>query len=135
MNQQPTGKLTQLEHPKVSSFHLERLAYIYVRQSSLKQVYHNQESQMNQYRLQQRAQELGFTLTEIKELLTLTESVDAECSDVRQRALDKIRNVEHRMRDLTRIKRTLQELAARCPRSADLDDCPILRALDDRRSK
>lgn len=66
MNQQPTGKLTQLEHPKVSSFHLERLAYIYVRQSSLKQVYHNQESQMNQYRLQQRAQELGWAPDRIR---------------------------------------------------------------------
>ena len=55
-----------------------------------------------------RAQELGFTLSEIKDLLTLTESASAECSDVRQRALDKIRDVERRMADLRRIRRTLE---------------------------
>ena len=93
------------------------------------------EDAVRRIRFIKRAQELGSTLTEIKELLTLTESVDAECSDVRQRALDKIRDVEQRMRDLTRIKRTLQKLAAPCPGSSELDDCPILQALDDGRSK
>jgi DNA invertase Pin-like site-specific DNA recombinase len=43
-----------------------RLAYIYVRQSSLKQVYKNQESQLYQYRLQQRAQEFGWPLERIR---------------------------------------------------------------------
>ena len=93
------------------------------------------EDSVRRIRFIKRAQELGFTLSEIKDLLTLTERVDAECSDVRQRALDKVRDVEQRMRDLRRIKRTLQELAAQCPGSSDLEDCPILRALDDGRSK
>jgi len=48
------------QHPKVTHFHHQRLAYVYVRQSSLKQVYHNQESQHYQYRLKQRALELGW---------------------------------------------------------------------------
>ena len=47
-------------HPKVMAIHLERQAYIYIRQSTLKQVRQNQESQRYQYRLQQRALQLGW---------------------------------------------------------------------------
>ena len=90
------------------------------------------EDAVRRIRFIKRAQDLGFTLVEIKELLTLTESIEANCSDVRQRALRKIRDVEQRMRDLKRIKKTLQELAELCPGSSDLEDCPILRALDQR---
>jgi Hg(II)-responsive transcriptional regulator len=89
------------------------------------------EDAIRRIRFIKRAQELGFTLVEIKELLMLTESVDAECSDVRQKALAKIRDVELRMRDLKRIKRTLEQLAEQCPGSSALNECPILRALDD----
>ncbi len=49
-----------LHHPKITAAHLQRLAYIYVRQSSPKQVAQNKESQAYQYRLQQRAHELGW---------------------------------------------------------------------------
>lgn len=45
---------------KIAPRHLERLAYIYVRQSSPKQVTHHRESQRYQYRLAQRATELGW---------------------------------------------------------------------------
>lgn len=48
-------------HPKVTSAHLQCLAYVYVRQSSMKQVEHNRESQRNQYRLVERAQSLGWS--------------------------------------------------------------------------
>jgi DNA invertase Pin-like site-specific DNA recombinase len=47
-------------HPKITAAHRQRLAYIYVRQSSPKQVAQNKESQQYQYRLQQRAVELGW---------------------------------------------------------------------------
>src|ERR1700731_340779 len=45
---------------KISAKHLERAAYVYIRQSSLQQVRHNQESNRRQYALQDRAGELGF---------------------------------------------------------------------------
>jgi DNA invertase Pin-like site-specific DNA recombinase len=66
MNLSQSDKPNFMEHPKVTAFHLQRLAYIYVRQSSLKQVQHNQESQMYQYRLQQRALELGWANDRIR---------------------------------------------------------------------
>lgn len=47
-------------HPKIADEHLARLAYIYVRQSSQKQVMQNKESQVNQYLLVERAAQLGW---------------------------------------------------------------------------
>lgn len=52
--------------PKITLEHLQRLAYIYVRQSSPKQVAQNKESQEYQYRLQQRAVELGWAADRVK---------------------------------------------------------------------
>ena len=53
-------------HPKITLAHLERLAFIYIRQSTTKQVLLNKESQENQYRLQQRAEELGWAVERIR---------------------------------------------------------------------
>jgi DNA invertase Pin-like site-specific DNA recombinase len=60
MSQSQIIETSHIEHPKITSQHQQRLAYIYVRQSTLKQVHQNQESQAYQYRLQQRAEELGW---------------------------------------------------------------------------
>jgi len=43
------------EHHKVSPSHLQRLAYLYVRQSTLRQVLENTESTKRQYALRERA--------------------------------------------------------------------------------
>ena len=59
-------QINSVRHSKVTSAHLERTAFIYVRQSTLKQVAHNKESQENQYRLQQRARSLGWSAERIR---------------------------------------------------------------------
>jgi DNA invertase Pin-like site-specific DNA recombinase len=45
---------------KVTARHRERAAYIYIRQSTARQVHHNRESQRNQYALVERALALGW---------------------------------------------------------------------------
>ncbi len=60
MNQPARGEPGSMPHPKVTHFHCRRLAYVYVRQSTFKQVHQNQESTLYQYRLQQRALALGW---------------------------------------------------------------------------
>ena len=45
---------------KIRLDHLQRQAYIYIRQSTLQQVYHNQESGRRQYGLQEKAMALGW---------------------------------------------------------------------------
>lgn len=52
-------------HQKVSTTHLARDAYLYVRQSSLRQVMHNTESTKRQYALRERAVALGWPIERI----------------------------------------------------------------------
>jgi DNA invertase Pin-like site-specific DNA recombinase len=52
-------------HTKITDEHRERKAIVYLRQSSLKQVSENLESQRLQYAMQDRAQALGFEKVEI----------------------------------------------------------------------
>jgi len=50
------------QNHKIQLDHLQRQAYIYVRQSTLQAVYHHQESRRRQYNLQKRAAELGLSI-------------------------------------------------------------------------
>src|SRR5262245_59192145 len=50
---------------KITSEHLARSAYVYIRQSTADQLVHNQESQRRQYALIHRARELGWTSVEV----------------------------------------------------------------------
>ncbi len=52
-------------HHKVATRHLRRSAYLYVRQSSLRQVFENTESTKRQYALRERAVALGWPLEQI----------------------------------------------------------------------
>jgi DNA invertase Pin-like site-specific DNA recombinase len=53
-------------HPKILDVHLSKIAFIYVRQSSQRQVLQNKESQTNQYLLVERAQQLGWNRERIR---------------------------------------------------------------------
>ena len=52
-------------HQKVKANHLKRTAYLYVRQSSLRQVFENTESTQRQYGLREQAVALGWPLDRI----------------------------------------------------------------------
>jgi DNA invertase Pin-like site-specific DNA recombinase len=54
-----------MTHPKITTDHLAKKAMVYVRQSSPKQVLHNQESQRLQYALVERARALGWHQIEV----------------------------------------------------------------------
>ena len=53
--------MTPDAHSKVQARHLKRHAYLYIRQSSLRQVFEHTESTQRQYALKQRALALGWT--------------------------------------------------------------------------
>ena len=77
------------------------------------------------------AQELGFSLKEIQELLGLRVRHGAACDAVERKTRQKTELVQQRIRDLQRMKRTLERLAAACAARRPTDDCPILEALED----
>src|SRR5918911_5636326 len=57
--------MNSLAHQKITASHLQRLAYLYVRQSTLRQVVENTESTVRQYALRERAVALGWPLDRI----------------------------------------------------------------------
>ncbi|MBE0525145.1 MAG: hypothetical protein IBX40_12580 [Methanosarcinales archaeon] len=54
-----------MNDPKITSDHLHKVAYLYVRQSSIRQVIENKESTQRQYALKNRALALGWKLDQI----------------------------------------------------------------------
>ena len=78
-----------------------------------------------------RAKELGFTLSEINELLGLWFDKDTQCCDVRRKALEKIDEIELKVKALQSMKRSLKKLIAQCQQRGSLRDCPLLDGLGD----
>ena len=78
-----------------------------------------------------RAQELGFSLSEIRELLALRMKPGSRRKDIRARAEAKIADIEQKIRTLTSMKNTLRNLTGRCDGCGPLSDCPILESLDE----
>ena len=76
------------------------------------------------------AKELGFTLKEIRELLSLRVDPKASCSTVKKRAQVKVADIEERIGSLRKMRRTLRTLVTACDERKPTTECPILGALD-----
>ncbi len=76
------------------------------------------------------AQELGFSLKEVKELLDLQINPDATGADVRQRAEAKLAGIEEKMKILRAMKKSLTNLTAACNGKSSINDCPIMKRLN-----
>jgi MerR family mercuric resistance operon transcriptional regulator len=61
-----------------------------------------------------RAQDLGFTLREIKGLLDFYVSRDANCADIRDIAEAKVAEINAKIEDLNRMKKSLMRIVTAC---------------------
>lgn len=88
------------------------------------------EADLERLRFIRRAQELGFTLSEIEELLELRTDPQTTAAEVKARAEEKIADVSARIADLERIRHALEHLAGQCKGGrGPTGDCPLLDAL------
>jgi len=78
----------------------------------------------------QRAKELGFSLREITELLSLRVARGRACEAVKARAAAKMEDIESKIAGLERMKRALTSLVEACAGRGSVGECPILDALD-----
>lgn len=86
---------------------------------------------LTRLRFVRQAKELGFTLPEIRELLSLRSSPSSSCAEVQARIQDKIGGIEEKIGSLERMKSALNEMAATCRSGAlPTSECPILDALE-----
>lgn len=77
-----------------------------------------------------RAKELGFTLAEIADLLSMRAAPHASTAPVRQHTRAKIREIDQKIEDLQRIRATLVALMDACDETLTTRECPILHALE-----
>lgn len=85
---------------------------------------------LERLRFIRRAQELGFTLSEIGELLALRLDPHTTAAQVKARAQEKMAQIECKIDDLQRIQQALSHLAGKCRGgSGPTGECPLLDAL------
>lgn len=85
------------------------------------------DAELHRLRFIRRAKALGFSLEEIRELLTLSGQHDV--AKVKHAAKLRLADIESRISELERIKAGLGTLIAACPGHGQADLCPILNAL------
>ena len=88
------------------------------------------EDAARRLRFIRRAQELGFSLAEIGELLSLRVSRTSTSGAIRARTEAKIADIDSKIRTLESMKKSLQRLTKACDGCAPMADCPILDSLD-----
>jgi MerR family mercuric resistance operon transcriptional regulator len=80
-----------------------------------------------------RGRELGFSIHEIRDLLGLVRGHDLTCAEVKAMTDEHVAAIRAKIKDLRRLERVLNDLAARC-HGREVPDCPILEALCTRES-
>lgn len=77
-----------------------------------------------------RAQQLGFSLQEIEELLELGDgSNESTCSDVRARAEQKLNQINQQIQDLEGLRSSLKQLISSCNKGNTHASCPLVKTL------
>ncbi len=77
-----------------------------------------------------RAKELGFSLKEIGNLLSLRLDPSTSCSDIKGRAEKKIEQIEEKIKTLQKMKKALVAVSRTCSGRGPTSECPILKALE-----
>lgn len=81
------------------------------------------------------AQELGFQLDEIKELLKLRSESTGRCDRVRKRATDKLTNVQGKIKCLREMEKNLKSLIGECEARKNQEACPIIEGMEGQNGK
>lgn len=78
------------------------------------------------------AKQFGFSLKEIKNLISIRTDPRSGCEDVLASAREKLSEIEGKILELEQMRHALRELADGCPGSGPTSDCPILGGIEKR---
>ena len=81
-------------------------------------------------RFVKRAQQLGFTLSDIEDLLHLAGGGPESCEEAKRMARTRIADLEERIDELTSMRDALMRLVDTCEQPRGERDCPILRDIE-----
>ena len=79
-----------------------------------------------------RSRELGFSMVEIRQLLSVVDGEHVSCERVKHIADDHLRDIRSKIADLRKMARTLSELSTQCSGN-DVPVCPIIEVLSAKR--
>lgn len=88
------------------------------------------DKDVKRIRFIKKAQELGFSLAEIKELLSLKSNSLTARNDVYQKTHQKIQLITEKIYNLQKIKQSLEQLVECCKGEGDISECPIIEAFE-----
>lgn len=75
-----------------------------------------------------RCRELGFPSSEIANLLRMVDGGDYTCREIRNHALAQLADIDSRINDLRKIRKTLATMASECDGGL-VPDCPLVESL------
>ncbi len=79
------------------------------------------------------AQQLGFSLQEVKELLEIADGKISGCAKVKKLAERKVDFISSQIQSLSKLKKVLNSLIKQCSGIGGITDCPIIESLSKRR--
>lgn len=91
------------------------------------------ETVVDRIRFVRQAQNLGFTLGEIEELLALRVEHPSSCGVVEAATRAKLRSVDAKIRELERLRGILARLVRTCEAKEATEECPVLGMLEEER--
>ena len=86
------------------------------------------QDQLERLLFVRRARALGFTLQQVRDLLTMTEQKGRDCCAVDEIARSHLADVERKVADLSRLANELKRVLRQC-RGGTIKDCRIVEAL------
>ena len=75
-----------------------------------------------------RSRELGFSIAEIRALLSLVDEGSYSCGEIQTLTIEHIKNIKNKIADLKKLEKTLSRIASQC-KADDIPECPIIDAL------
>lgn len=88
------------------------------------------ETAVHRVRFIKRAQELGFSLKEVRDLLSIQIDPAKDCLDVQRMAKAKVADIESKIGTLQSMRLVLSKLAEACPGCGPSSECPILECMN-----
>lgn len=88
------------------------------------------EDAARRIRFIRQAQELGFTLAEIQQLLELRLDPRRSCADVKSEAQTKIADIDQKISSLEVMRSALVHITRSCSGEGPTSECPILDAIE-----
>lgn len=126
------GELARRAHVTPETLrHYERLGLLQPSRPSCGSHRRYGTEEARRLRFIRRALDLGFSLPDVRDLLSLAEGEEGGVARVKALASARVKTLDARIADLVRLREALAALVASCPGEGEAHGCPILEALCD----